>query len=442
MSNSGLRIAWFSDLSIGRPESLSTYCSRLLLPYLSKQHQIEVFSDLALVDNSSDAFNLPYYNYLKAYQRHAERPFDLFFYQLEDSRACRFIRGHIGLMPGVVWMHDLFCNDLGPEACHTSPWELTIKQFYDPKLDFADRLKAPHQLWPRAFRETALSPVTLFSSRWALNEFSRMVCNRLESPSGSHRSEVLEVPIDLPVDPVNREDRQKELFTISTLSVPGIEGRMHKVLPVLRELDFPWKLVWMLDHSERERADSLIREFGISEDKVVFLSSREDKVWSDVVSESDVALHLHTSPFGHLAPFIQRSLLAGCPSVVALSAQGEDFPSDVVFGVTPGTHESMQLRLILEALARSPVGGVALAGESYARSTFSAELVAEKLSGLLTESAPDLSYVMDRWNSIRKRAQRQLVSEVQALAAGVDDDFIGVSERVINPALAELGWDF
>jgi hypothetical protein len=49
---------------------------------------------------------------------------------------------------------------------------------------------------------------------------------------------------------------------------------------------------------------------------------------------------------------------------------------------------------------------------------------------------------MDRWNSIRKRAQRQLVSEVQALAAGVDDDFIGVSERVINPALAELGWDF
>jgi hypothetical protein len=101
----------------------------------------------------------------------------------------------------------------------------------------------------------------------------------------------------------------------------------------------------------------------------------------------------------------------------------------------------MQLRLIFEALARRPVGSVALAGERYARSTFSAEVVAEKLSGLLAESAPDLSYVMDRWNSIRKRAQKQLVSEVQALAAGVDDDFIGVSERVINPALADLGWN-
>ena len=124
-----------------------------------------------------------------------------------------------------------------------------------------------------------------------------------------------------------------------------------------------------------------------------------------------------------------------------MSAQGEDFPSDVVFGITPGTHESKQLRLIFEALAQRPVGRITLAGERYARQAFSAETVAERLGGLLTESAPDLSYVMDRWNGIRRRAQRQLVSEVQGLAAGLGDDFIGVSERVINPALAELGWN-
>jgi hypothetical protein len=158
------------------------------------------------------------------------------------------------------------------------------------------------------------------------------------------------------------------------------------------------------------------------------------------VTKSDVALHLHTSPFGHLAPYVQVSLAQECPTVVALSAQGEDFPLDVVFGVTPGAHESTQVELIFKALLDQRNRAAGRKGAEYARKVFNSESVAKRLSDLLIESAPHLSYVMDRWQIISKRAKSALISEVMELVADPRGDFIEVNERIISPALKELGW--
>jgi hypothetical protein len=444
MSASGLRIAWFSDLSIGRPESLSTYTTRMLLPELAKQHEIEIFSDQVNLSSDNCYVGLEVKHYLNAYKRHREQPFDLFFYQLEDSRACRFIRGHIGLVPGVVWVHDLFCNDLGPEACHTSPWERSIRQFFDPTLDFSDRLKAPHQLWPRAFRETSLSPVVLLSSKWALSEFRRMVSNRLESGDGMHFSGVLPIPVDLPAQG-DLSRAQRPPFNIATVSVAGIEGRSHKVLPVLRELDLDWSLTWLIDPQERPAAQALVAEFGVNAERVTFIEERSAERWREVVAESDLALHLHTSPFGHLAPFLGISLAHGCPVVTARSAQGDDLPDGVVFKITPGLHESAQLRAILLELIttaevadrRSMYGAPGLA---YARECFNPERIARLLSEVLVEQAPQLSYVMDRWRTISRRADKALLSEVRGLVSAGQNDVVSAYDMVLAPALRELGW--
>jgi hypothetical protein len=440
VSSSQLRIAWFSDLSLGRPESLSTYCSRLLLPELLKHHSIEVFSDEAANVGSGGVFGAPVFHYLNAYKRHAERPFDLFLYQLEDSRACRFIRGHIGLVPGVVWVHDLFCNDLGPEACHTSPWERTIRQFFDPALEFADRSKAPHQLWPRVFRESSLCPVVLCSSTWALHEFRRMVSNRLESSDGMHRSQVVPVPVIPRRVGVEIGRSERSPFRIATLSVPGIEGRSHKILPILRQLRADWGLTWMLDEHEREAALALVREFGIEEARVTFVTSRTAERWSEVVSKSDVALHLHTSPFGHLAPFVQISLAHGCPVVVARSAQGEDFPEDVAFRINPGVHESSELRAVLAELMKNRTEGYGALGFQYANECFNVAGIANLLSETLVEVAPHVSYVMDRWHAIGRRARVALLGEVRALVTAGEGDVVNAYEKVLRPGLIELGW--
>lgn len=439
-----LRIAWFSDLSFDRAESLSTYCSRLLLPEIIKLHEVEVFSDQAWLDKPSSVFDCaPVYHYLTAYKRHAERPFDIFFYQLEDGRAARFVRGHIGLVPGVVWVHDLFCTDLGPEACHTSPWEHTIKQFYDTKLPFSDRDKAPHQLWPKLYRESSLSPVVFFSSRWGLSEFKRMVSDRIESSPGLHLAEELPVPVDPAafMGSVGGGD----VFTIATRSVSGIEGRAHKYLPVLRDLEFDWRLRWVCAEEQRGAVSNLLREFGIDEGRVVLESDLSSSYWGEVVAKSDLALHLHTSPFGHLSPYLQVSLLNSVPSVVAMAAGGgEDLPDSVVFKIVPGMHEARQLAEVIKLVAleraRRGQGALGVAGGDFLRAGSDYREVARRLSNRLVEVAPHVSYVVSRWESLAKRARVGLFDEVRELVDGDRGVAWRPYELVVAPALRELGW--
>lgn len=434
MAHSRLRIAWFTALSKGKPESVSTYVSRLLLPELSTMHSIEVFSDAL----SGQEFQLPHHHYLTAYQRHRAEPFDLFFYQVEDGVASRFIRGHIGLVPGVVWVHDLFCRDLGPEACHTSPWEHSIRQFYSADIPFADRSVAPHQLWPRLFREVSLCPIVLFSSQWAHREFSRMTSNRLEAEEGGHHAEVLQIPVQAPHGRQKRA--QGETFTVACTSVAGIEGRMHKVLPALKALSTPWNLLWMVDYNEVDAARALAAEFGMPPDSYEIFSPSSSAQWSAVVQNADCALHLHTSVFGHLAPYVQISLAYGCPVITMQSGQGEDIPDSVACKVVPGTHESAQLTEIFRAFGVADSVDFGFRGREYALLQFDPSRIVQELSQKLQTWAPQVSYVMNRWGLLRTRAQQALLEEVRELVTGSVVPGVNPFDRVVVPAIRDLGW--
>jgi hypothetical protein len=399
---------------------------------LARDHDVEIFTDTTASTN----FGLQSSHYLTAHRKHQRTPFDIFFYQLEDSKACRFIRGHIGLVPGITWLHDLFYNDLGPEAFHTSPWETTIAQYHDPSVAFYDRSKAPHQLWPRAYRETSLSPVVLFSSPWARNEYRRMVSARLEGLSEEHPAEVLPIPVKAPRQ---IPARVGDMLRLASASVTGIEGRMHKVLPALRTLSSPWKLTWMIGSEEVRAAEELVEEFGLSS-SVRIVAGRTAESWRSILVESDVALHLHASVFGRLAPFAQISLSMGVPTVVSLAAQGEDFPESAVFHVVPGSHEGRQVREIAEVIARHGAAACGEKGRRFALEANDPSKLAETLASLLTEWAPHVAYVMDRWERLRQRGQRALLEEVRVLVDKNDQSSMNPFRRVLSDPLRELGW--
>lgn len=432
MSSNRLRVAWFTDTGSSGAETLSAYCSKLLLPEFASYHEVEIFTDTT----TRSFCGLQSNHYLTAYRLHKTKPFDIFLYQLEDSKACRFIRGHIGLIPGVTWLHDLFYNDLGPEAFHTSPWETSIAQYHDPTARFYDRSKAPHQLWPRAYRETALSPAVLFSSPWARSEYRRMVSARVEGLSGEHPAEVLPVPVQ--VGSTSAGERGREL-SIAVASTPAIEGRMHKILPALRSLKLPWNLTWMVAADEAWGAEELAREFGVSS-SVHIVAGRSSDMWESIVSSSDVALHLHASVFGRLAPYVQISMSMGVPAIVSLAAQGEDFPKTAVFHVVPGTHEGEQVREIIQVIARLGRASCGRAGRDFTGEANNPATIARTLSSLVIEWAPHVAYAMDRWERLRRRGQRALLDEVRLLVD--DDDQSGVSpfRRVLTEPLRELGW--
>lgn len=433
---SSLRIAWFSVVSSESDFSLSEYCSRLLIPELAKRHEIEVFSNTL----QSEAFGRPNFSYLNAFQRHRARPYDIFFYQLEDTVAARFIRAHCGLIPGVLWAHDLFMRDLGSEGYHTSPWEQSIRQFYDPRLDFSDRSIAPHQLWPRIYRETSLSPVVLFSSQWATHEFANMTATRLESVAHPHRVETVPVPVaDFISDTIERKSPSGEM-RLAYFGMPSIEGRGHKLFPVLRALPFTYQCHWMLPEVSVDAGRRLLAEYGL-EDSVVIVGSHSPTQWKEIVKQSDLAFHLNSGAYGHLAPYIQISFAQGCPTAVLASGSGEDISSAYTFQIHCGMFEGEQIRGVIDKVRALSSENLCSQCIHYAERVWSIDAVVEKLERNFSECAPHLAYVMDRWESLRRRGQRTLLREVQGLASGVQSLPFDPYSVAFAPSVRELGWE-
>jgi hypothetical protein len=266
-----------------------------------------------------------------------------------------------------------------------------------------------------------------------------MTSNRLEAEDGGHCAEVLQVPVQLQ-DLVGA--RQPDgVFRVACASVTGIEGRGHKLFPALRSLPGAWKLIWMVDHEEQAAALALAREYGVSPERLELQSPRSPEVWSSIVQQADCALHLHTSVFGHLAPYVQISLAQGRPVMVAQSGQGEDISQRVAFQIVPGAHEASQLLEVFRVLQSKREVNFGALGRDYIRQHCDYQLIAQQLSEILQRSAPQVCYVMDRWDALRRRAQRALVEEVRELVNGQTAvSAVNPFEQIIKPAIRDLGW--
>jgi glycosyltransferase involved in cell wall biosynthesis len=433
MKERKLRIAWFTHIARpGAPvASLSQYCTDLLLPYVREHFDIEVFCGLY----SGEHLGVPRHHYLTAYRRHREQPFDIFFYQLEDGVVGRFIRTQIGITPGVTWMHDLYLSDLGSEATHVTPWEQTLAKYFDSAQPFGDRKNPPHQLRPRAFRETALSPMVLTSSQWAKREFDGWVHNRLEYVPGAHRCEYVPLPI-LPQPRTTGSPDAHELRVVATGGT-DIAGRAHKFLPALASLKMPWHLTWVVDPLNVPSAHLLIEEFQV-EGRVTVIGGATPEEWSALVATSDLALHIHDTPFFHLGPYLHLSMAAGCPVVVIRSGSAEAIPEEAAFSIVPGVQEMAQLVGVFEAVAENRSAGLGDAGRRYIMRECDVAATAERLSTYLREAAPALVGVMKRWDDMYGEALDALSDEICDHIDAPLEELLSSFDTIVAPLLAEI----
>lgn len=433
MPNRKLRVAWCTH--VARPDevvtTMSQYCTDLLIPRLRDRFEVEIFCGLY----SGEHCGVPRHHFLTAYQRHRTHPFDIFFYHLEDGPLGRFLRTQIGIMPGVTWVHDLFLSDLGAEGIHTSPWERSLAQYFNPALPFSERGEAPHQLRPQAYRETGLSPVVLFSSRWGKREFDRWTMARLEYVPGGHRSEYLAVPVVTAAR--HGVSTTSDVLRVLALGSAALADRAHKFLPALAALREEWHLTWVVDSSDRSEVEVLLSEFGVG-DRVSLIEGRSPALWSKLLAASDVALHLHSTPIGHLAPYLHLSLAAGVPVVVMRYASGEEIPEGVAFRIVPGMHETAQIRGALESVFRHGSVGVGEAGRSFMRAENEVDVVGERVGALLCEVAPALTGVMKRWEALYGDAAEDLLREVRTSIDAPVGGMPGSFDTLLKPFVAEL----
>lgn len=422
-----LRVAWFSPLNLsGRAtNSLAAYATDELLPHLREEFDIDLYHQGFEVYQ-----DFPTYNYLSAYQHHREQPYDVIFYQLEDKKLANFMRVHVGLMPGIVWFHDLLFSNFGPEPILNSPWRQVIGKFNGKIRDWPQRGEEFEQQGPLGYREAAWAVVPIFSNPVALNEYRRNVDIRLDADSDKRHKGYF---IPLPVSGRPSEHRSSDVFRIVFAGTPRIENRAHKLLQAITELDAKIHLTWLLEADEKPAAHSLIEEYEVAD--VDIIEGRTPRRWQELVSNADCAVHLHFSVYGQPEPYLGQSLMAGLPVLVTRFGPTEYLPENIVFKVDAGEHEVFQIREVIARLLQGASPAIHDRVRSFALNYCRSEACAAELSTVFKNEAINLLRFESRWSALEAEASADLVKEARAIA-GEDE----IWERLMRPGFEELGF--
>lgn len=424
------RLAWFSILNIEGKEtpSPSAYFSDELLPLLKRRFEIELFH------NGFDKYQgFPTFHYLTAVQRHQKKPYDLFFYQLEDGPASYFTRMHLALLPGVVLFHDFLFTSDGPEPILNSAWEEVIKKFHNPSRGWPARSAEYKKQGPQAYREAAMANVAIFSCEKDHAEYKRLIKTRLNS-SADPGSFFLPHPVSGKLAQIaSRPKSGEDQWSVGYAGSVRIEHRAHKLLEAVSHFGKKLKLIWLVCEQEREQAQALVNEFGVECFELV--CSRTPEKWAALLDELDAACHPLFGVYGQPGPYLAMSLMAGLPCLVTGFGAIDYYPEQIVFKITPGESEATEMEQALGAILRRQVQFDPRAISAYAYELHESSAVAAQLGWILEQSRGQLRLAQLEWQAFETLAQRALLKEVYSAEIRAEG-----SEGVLEPAFQDLGW--
>lgn len=415
---SKLRVAWFSPLPVDGDsgDSPSAYFTKTILPLVDSELDLELFY------NGFDSYlEYPTYHFLKAFDRHKSKPFDVFFYQLEDRRESDYLRIQAGLEPGVVLFHDLYFSTFGPEPILNSSWKEVAARFQERTAEWPARDGEFDQKGPLGFREASQAAVALFSNVANHAEYQRSIDLRFFG------EEVPSYYLPNPVESFSASSKGRSGLTIAFCGSPHVQHRGHKLCDALSQHEGNYSLKWMLDEDEHFKAVELCEEFGIT--SVEFTIGRSPERWSEVVGEADLAVHTLFSVFGQTGPYLEISLAAGVPTVVTKFGGADALSDDLVFKVRPGDTEAAELRSILKAVSGSDCSNLS---SSFAKENYSAEVIGQELLKVFQMNQEYLADVRESWSDFQSEARSALLEEV------LPQDLL--SRTLVEPIFKELEW--
>lgn len=417
-----LKIAWFTPLGdqAERGGSKAAYTSRVVLPYLSEIFEIDLYS-------AKRERTLNVDNYIRAAERDSQDPYDLFFYLLEDHPSCEFSRLHLALKPGIVYFHDLNFTTFGPDPIINSTWHPVVERFNGPSERWPARGVEHPQNGPFASRELAFAALPIFCDGLHQEEYQRRCRHTLVRERRSYR-----VPVPVEHRGI-RIERQRDLSALRICypGAPRIEDRCHKVLAAVAELPERMKFTWLIREDEEQEARGKLNEYQITAAELVV--GRTAERWREIVSRSDLALHPRFSVFGSSSPYLEISLMHGLPVITTKFGSGEFLPRDLVFGLSTGDSESVQMREIILALAADRVTINRGAIAAYAEELHSAPAVAGELAKIIQSNSQYLADFRQAWRDFEVEANSALLAEQDQLCSAE-------AIEIVRPIFNELGW--
>lgn len=412
MSSGRLRVAWFSPPQqraganpLERRFSKSGYLSEVLLPHITKDCDVELFSAQAGIQIGDVTSR----HYLTACSRDSSNKFDVFFYNLENGKQSDFCRLHLGLQPGLCWVHDFTLIDDGPEPILNSPWSWQVDAFSSRKDQLIWPTKKDEFLpvRPQALREVGMSLGVLFSSERDLSHFRALNPARLNKDDFG---QFLPIPLPTPTFETknswpSREGRGDRALKVACCANPSVESYMHAALRAIAEFSRA-EIVWLIDPEERSRCEGLLSEFGVGKAQIV--EGRTPERWATVLKECDVALHMNFSFYEQMQPWLAFSLAHGVHTITLDFSEADFFPNSVAIKVAPGAKVSVQLHAIFEMLEEHSFSRNEMA-MVFAREQYEASKVAAELHMVLQNFAETSENLRSRWHSFTQLGRRQLL---------------------------------
>lgn len=450
VSNQKLRLAWFSELNLtGRRmdhPSVSAYFSDLVLGGIAERFEIELFHRQAGSSFAAGGLELPVSNYLTAVSRHQAAPFDIFFYQVEDRREASFARLHLGLMPGIVLLHDYVFNTPRPEPFLDSPWCETAQLYHNGRQDWPRRDKQRREHAELGLREGGLAVLPLFSSVWA-HSFFRKSAECQISLRTDCQSSYLPIPVESPVvestvveSTVHGKTPRQEMSgrVVLFCGNPDTSARVHKLFQALSGFE-EISLIWLVDAEGEAAAKRLIVEFSLK--NVHLILGRTPARFGGYLPDIDAVVLALAGDTGRVSPYLEMSLMSGKATIVSDTDRFDDLPDAVVYKVPPGEHEAREFGAVLTRVFADPFA-LSPSAMEFARETFDSRAVCGQLADLLWQSAACLKEFNRSWSGFEAQAKAALLAETNRSPDLGDAE---LTERCSPGGLyrtirTELGW--
>lgn len=457
------RIAWFSPLK-DSPVLRSPWVTRQLLPLLPSDWQVELFVDsedwTTVTHNETNKnsqanfFGRPVFHFLRAFARHREQPFDIFFYQLEDHPACHYIDLSLELQPGVVLFHDIHLNRVGsrrsdrvlkPEDIHRLEEILTPdeKLFRDWRgrgwdTEILDRVQ--HQ----GLEQCRLAAAALTTNGQTKRELSKLLLPQ------SVISNVIPFPFTTPQQSVDRATTRSALnighsdFVCGFQSERFVQDRAQLIIESFIDLLDSYntgnlgrhtKLIWLVSSpAEQKRAASLCRDIVLGSPLARSLSAVDADRWSPADHGiSIVSPNSSTAQIEYVAacdcwcalssgtmhsPYLSlyAALATGVPLLTSSIGASSELPAAVSPTIEVGVGEQRTLTLLFQELVNNPslCRQLAAAGANYARAAFDTTQTVSGLASLFRAGQSD-SALRSRLSQVERDkglAYRQAQSEL------------------------------
>jgi len=446
------RIAWMGPLNLSPDttgdargglagESVGAYCADQLLERLGEHFSLDLY-----YDGVTPYRDFPTFHYLSAAQRHAQHPYDLFVYQLEDAACADFVRMHLALIPGLVWFHDVLFTRHGPEPMKNSPWSAVLDRFKGSK----DWIDHDHEYPARgalAERELSLAGIAAFSTPRAHCEGRAVLGQALGALCSAGKFSSFYLPLPVPELTAQPSTSLAGELRIAFCGTPRIEHRAHKILwalqrtPNLARIKFDW----LVSDTEYAAAQSLLAEpgFDAAAARITLHSGRSASAWEKLVASCDLALHPLFSAFGHPGLYLAISQSLGVPTVVSRFGDTDYQADGVLFKVDSGAHESQSYQEIFEQVLNLGVSDRRKLGELgaiFALEQYSSAVVAQEFRDVIERSILAIAPVTDRWRVLEREARVEVLREARELTVRGDALMKSEYENLFGATFEEFGW--